>query len=50
MSYITLRDHWCDIVLNVHAPTDDKTNDVKDSFYEEFVGVFDKFLKYHMNI
>jgi hypothetical protein len=23
------------IVLNVHGPTEDKTDDVKDSFYEE---------------
>jgi hypothetical protein len=36
--------------LNVHAPTEDKTNDVKDSFYEEFERVFDTFLKYHMKI
>jgi hypothetical protein len=32
MSYIILRGHWC---LNIHAPTEDKTDDVKDSFYEE---------------
>jgi exonuclease III len=51
MSYITLRGRWCDIiVLNVHAPTEDKTDDVKDSFYEELERVFDKFLKYHMKI
>jgi hypothetical protein len=36
MSYIIPRGPWCHfIVLNVHAPTEDKTNDVKDSFYEE---------------
>jgi hypothetical protein len=35
------------MVLNVHAPTEDKTDDVKDSFYEEFEDVFDKFPKYH---
>jgi hypothetical protein len=36
MSYIILRGLWCHIiVLNVHAPTEDKTDDVKDSFYEE---------------
>jgi hypothetical protein len=36
MSYIILRGRWCHvIVLNVHAPTEDKTDDVKDSFYEE---------------
>jgi hypothetical protein len=36
MPYITLRGHWCDvIVLNVHAPTEDKSDDKKDSFYKE---------------
>jgi exonuclease III len=36
MSYIILRGRWCHtIVLNVHAPTEDKTDDVKDNFYEE---------------
>jgi hypothetical protein len=36
MSYIILRGCWCHIiVLNVHAPTEDKTDDVKDSFYEK---------------
>jgi hypothetical protein len=33
MSYIVLRGRWCHIiVLDVHAPTDDKIDDVKDSF------------------
>jgi hypothetical protein len=45
MSYIILRGHWCHIiVLNVHAPTEAKTHDVKDSFCEELGRVFDKFL------
>jgi hypothetical protein len=49
MSYIILRGRWCHIiVLNVHAPTKDKTDDVKDSFYEELERVSDKFPKYHM--
>jgi hypothetical protein len=49
MSYIILRGCWCHIiVLNVHYPTEDKTNDVKDSFYEELELVFHKFPKYHM--
>jgi hypothetical protein len=49
MSYIILRGRWCHIiVLNVHAPTEDKTDYVKDSFYEDLKGVFDKFHKYHM--
>jgi hypothetical protein len=30
----------CIIVLNAHAPTEDKT-DVKDSFYEELELVYD---------
>jgi hypothetical protein len=46
-----LRGHWCHvIVLNVHAPTEDKTDDVKDSFDDELERVFDKFPKYHMKI
>jgi endonuclease/exonuclease/phosphatase family metal-dependent hydrolase len=36
--------------LNVHAPTEDKTDDVKGSFYEELQRVFYKFPKYHMKI
>jgi hypothetical protein len=49
MSYIKLRGSWCHIIgLNVHAPTEGKTDDVKDSFYEELEHVFDKFPKYHM--
>jgi hypothetical protein len=51
MSYIILRGRWCHIiVLNVHAPTEDKTDDVKDSFYEELECVFHTFRKYHMKI
>jgi exonuclease III len=46
-----LRGRWRDIsVLNVHAPTEDKTDDVKDGFYDELERVFDKFPKYHKNI
>jgi hypothetical protein len=37
-------------VKNVHAPTEDKTDDVKDSFYDEMKRVYDKFPKYHMKI
>jgi hypothetical protein len=51
MSYILLRGRWCHIiVLNVHAPTEDKIGDVKGSFYEELERVFDKFPKYHTEI
>jgi exonuclease III len=51
MSYITLKDRWCDtIVLNVHAPTEDKDDVIKDSFYAELEQVFDQFPRYHMKI
>jgi hypothetical protein len=49
--YIILTGRWCDIiVLNVHAPTENKINGMKDSFYEELERVFDKLPKYHMKI
>jgi hypothetical protein len=32
----------------VHAPTEDKDDDIKDSFYEELDQVFDQFPRYHM--
>jgi hypothetical protein len=51
VSYIILRSRWFHIiVLNVHAPTEDKTDDVKDSFYEELECIFNKIPKYHMKI
>jgi hypothetical protein len=35
MSYITPKVRWYDIiVLNVHAPIEDKDDDIKNSFYE----------------
>ena len=34
MSYIVMRGRWCNIiVLNVHAPTEEKSDESKDSFY-----------------
>jgi hypothetical protein len=33
MSHIVLRDRWCDIiVLNTHAPSEEKSDHSKDSF------------------
>jgi hypothetical protein len=49
MSYILLR-CWCDTVLNVLAPTEDKSDDIKDSFYKELENVSDQFSNYHMKI
>jgi hypothetical protein len=51
MLYVTLRGRWCNsIVFNVHAPCEDKGDDVKDSFYEKLGHVFDQFPRYDMKI
>jgi hypothetical protein len=35
MSYMVLRSHWYNIfVLNVHATSEEESDDSKDSFYE----------------
>jgi hypothetical protein len=35
ISCITLKGRWCGIiVVNVHAPSENKDDDIKDSFYE----------------
>jgi hypothetical protein len=34
----------------VHPQTEDKCDNIKDSFYEELEVVFDQFPKYHMKI
>ena len=42
---------WCNIiVLNVYAPSEEKSNDSKDSFCEELEQVFYHFPKYDMKI
>ena len=51
MSYIVLRGSWNNIiVLNAHAPSEEKSDESKDSFYEELERVFDHFPKYHRKI
>jgi hypothetical protein len=51
MLYIILRGCWFHVtVLNVHAPTGDRTDNVKDTFYKELECVFDKFPKPYMKI
>jgi len=46
MLYIVLRGRWCNIiVLNVHAPSEDKSDFSKDSFYERLEQVFVHFSK-----
>jgi hypothetical protein len=38
------------IVVNVHAPREDTSDDIKDSFYEELGRLFDQFPRYDMKI
>ena len=51
LSYIVLRGRWRNIiVVNVHAPSEEKSDEAKGSFYEELEQVFDQFSKYRMKI
>jgi hypothetical protein len=51
MSYITLRGRWCNtIFLNVRAPCVDKSDEIKDSFYEELGRVFDQYSRHDMSM
>ena len=46
-----MRGRWCNIiVVNVHAPSEEKSDESNDSFYEELEQVFEHFPKYHMKI
>jgi len=41
VSYIVMRSRWCNIIaLNVQAPSEEKSDDSKDGFSEEFEQVF----------
>jgi len=45
LSYIVLRGRWHNIVVvNVHVPSEEKSDESKDSFYEELEQVLDHFL------
>jgi hypothetical protein len=51
MSYIAVRGLRSDIfVLNVHSPTEDETDDMEISFYDELERILDQFPKYHVEI
>ena len=51
LSYIVLKGRWPHIVVvNVHAPSEEKSEELQDSFYEELEEVFDNFPKYYMKI
>jgi len=46
-SYVVVRGRWCSvIVLNVHALSEEKSDDSKDSFYDKLQQVFGHFHKY----
>ena len=48
---IVLRGHWCIIIiLNVHAPSEEKSDDSKDGSYEMLEQVFDHFSRYNIKI
>jgi hypothetical protein len=49
MSHTVLRGCWYHVVKE-HAPSEEKSYDSKDSFYEELEQVFDHFPKCHMKI
>ena len=41
LSYIVLRDRWCNIIaLNVHAPSEDRSENSKHSFCKGLEQVF----------
>jgi len=51
LSYIVLRCCWRNIiVVNVHVPSEEKSYESKDNFYEELEQVFDHFPKYHVKM
>ena len=51
LSYLILRGRWNDIiVINAHAPTEDKDDLMKGSFYEELEQTLDQFPRSHMMI
>jgi hypothetical protein len=51
VSYTFLRGRWCNIVLNMHAPSQVKSDDSKDNFSDELEQFFFcHFPKYYMKI
>jgi hypothetical protein len=43
MLYVIIRGRWSNILVqNVHAPCEDKSDDVNDSFYEKLGRLFHK--------
>jgi hypothetical protein len=44
---LNIKHSLSDIILNVHAPAEDKIDEVKNSFYEELQHVFDELPKHN---
>ena len=44
-----LRVCWCNAVLNMHAQSEEVSDDSRDNFYEELEHVCEYFPKFHMN-
>jgi hypothetical protein len=45
MSCVTLRGHWCDILLlHMHVPTEDESDGTMDNFHDELYCAFNQFL------
>ena len=51
MAYTVVRSCWCNIIfVNVHAPSEEKSDDSNDGLYEELDQDFGHPPKYHMTI
>ena len=51
VTYRDLRGRWCNnILLDVYVPSEEKSDDSKDSPYEELEQVFHNFRTYNMKI
>jgi len=51
LSYIVLRGRWRNsIIANVHTQSEEKSDESKDSFYEELEQVFEHFPKFRTKI
>jgi hypothetical protein len=50
MPHTTPNCHLCDIVLNVHASTENKCDHTRDSLNKDINHVFNQFFKYQMKI
>jgi hypothetical protein len=51
LSFLVMRGKWYKyIFINVHCPTEEKEDDIKDEFYEELELIFDKFSTYDVKV